>query len=332
MKRYILLAILAGWMVLASATTPLYALTLDLPVDCTPGEDCIIQNYVDQAPGEAHQDFLCRKLAYDKHKGTDFRMPVMKRGNASMAVLAAAHGTVKALRDGESEALFTTERAAVIKNRECGNGVVLRHEGGWETQYCHLQKGSVAVKEGQTVQAGAMLGRIGLSGKTEFPHLHLAVRNPKGEPVDPFNGRVMESGCGERKQQLWSDTAQQAIDTSATGFLAAGAAERPVTMEAAIMGQGGADRLPVNIPALVVWSLHYGLQAGDEIYMRINAPDGSTLVEHSQSVPRFKAQYFKYVGRKEPDTGWKAGDYLTLIQVKRDGEVVSENISTVELY
>jgi murein DD-endopeptidase MepM/ murein hydrolase activator NlpD len=38
-------------------------------------------------------------------------------------------------------------------NREYGNGVVIRHIDGFETQYCHLAKGSITVKSGDLVTA-----------------------------------------------------------------------------------------------------------------------------------------------------------------------------------
>jgi murein DD-endopeptidase MepM/ murein hydrolase activator NlpD len=72
-----------------------------------------------------------------------------------------------------------------VQGTECGNAVVIGHEGGLETQYCHMARGSVAVRPGDTVKAGQRIGRIGLSGLTEYPHLHFTVRL-NGKVVDPF--------------------------------------------------------------------------------------------------------------------------------------------------
>src|SRR3990170_2240552 len=68
-----------------------------------------------------------------------------------VAVLASADGTVKGLRDGMDDILIDNLTKETVKDRECGNGVVLDHGGGWETQYCHLLKGSVSVKKGDQV-------------------------------------------------------------------------------------------------------------------------------------------------------------------------------------
>lgn len=53
-----------------------------------------------------------------------------------------------------------------------GNHVVLDHGEGSFSAYAHLRRGSVAVGPGDTVEPGAVLGRVGNSGNTSEPHLH----------------------------------------------------------------------------------------------------------------------------------------------------------------
>jgi murein DD-endopeptidase MepM/ murein hydrolase activator NlpD len=48
------------------------------------------------------------------------------------------------------------------------------------------------VTEGQEVKAGAVLGRIGSTGRSTGPHLHYEVR-VNDEPVDPE--RFLEAGA-----------------------------------------------------------------------------------------------------------------------------------------
>jgi murein DD-endopeptidase MepM/ murein hydrolase activator NlpD len=50
----------------------------------------------------------------------------------------------------------------------------------------------VLVTEGQEVKAGAVLGRIGSTGRSTGPHLHYEVR-VNDEPVDPE--RFLEAGA-----------------------------------------------------------------------------------------------------------------------------------------
>lgn len=66
---------------------------------------------------------------------------------------------------------------------QLGNAVVLSHGYGITTRYGHL--GEVEVTPGQQVDRGAILGRVGRSGRTTGYHLHYEVRVDR-RPVDPL--------------------------------------------------------------------------------------------------------------------------------------------------
>ena len=63
-----------------------------------------------------------------------------------------------------------------------GNMVEVDHGNGLATRYGHLS--GIAVREGQNVDAGTVLGRIGSTGRATGPHLHYEVRIDD-EAVDP---------------------------------------------------------------------------------------------------------------------------------------------------
>jgi murein DD-endopeptidase MepM/ murein hydrolase activator NlpD len=63
-----------------------------------------------------------------------------------------------------------------------GNMVEIDHGNGLVTRYAHMS--DVLVEEGQEVDRGAVLGRLGSTGRSTGPHLHYEVR-VDGEPVDP---------------------------------------------------------------------------------------------------------------------------------------------------
>jgi hypothetical protein len=52
-----------------------------------------------------------------------------------------------------------------------GNHVILDHGNGEYSFYLHLQSGSVRVRAGDSVEAGAVIGRVGNSGSTPYPRL-----------------------------------------------------------------------------------------------------------------------------------------------------------------
>jgi murein DD-endopeptidase MepM/ murein hydrolase activator NlpD len=70
-----------------------------------------------------------------------------------------------------------------------GNMVEIDHGNGLTTRYAHLS--SAVVSEGQQVEAGSIIGRIGASGRATGPHLHYETRID-GEPVDP--ARFLKAG------------------------------------------------------------------------------------------------------------------------------------------
>jgi murein DD-endopeptidase MepM/ murein hydrolase activator NlpD len=71
-----------------------------------------------------------------------------------------------------------------------GNMVEIDHGNGLATRYGHMSE--VLVAEGDEVKAGAVLGRIGSTGRSTGPHLHYEVRID-GEPVDPE--RFLQAGA-----------------------------------------------------------------------------------------------------------------------------------------
>lgn len=63
-----------------------------------------------------------------------------------------------------------------------GNRIIVRHADGTHTWYCHLSK---FVKTGGKVAVGQTIGKVGSTGNSTGPHLHLEVRPGGGSPVDP---------------------------------------------------------------------------------------------------------------------------------------------------
>jgi tetratricopeptide (TPR) repeat protein len=60
------------------------------------------------------------------------------------------------------------------------NSVCIQHAGGEYTLYAHLKQGSAAVRKGQRVKAGALLGKVGNSGSSWSPHLHFCLYDSDG--------------------------------------------------------------------------------------------------------------------------------------------------------
>jgi len=95
------------------------------------------------------------------HLGVDFAAPI------GASVLSVANGVV-------TQAGFSGG---------AGRLVTVRHSGGYETMYMHLS--SIAVRAGQRVSQGDLVGRVGSSGLSTGPHLDYRIRK-NGVYVNPL--------------------------------------------------------------------------------------------------------------------------------------------------
>ncbi|MEQ1709364.1 MAG: M23 family metallopeptidase [Terricaulis sp.] len=311
---------------LTAALTPHQAVAqnFQLPIDCSVGDVCAVQNYVDvDARAGAAQDPTCGPLSYDGHDGLDIRAP-MALARRGVNVLAPAAGVVAGVRDGEPEGAFLRGGLAAVEGRECGNGVRIEHEGGWSSQLCHMRAGSLRVERGARVSAGQVLGLVGLSGHTQFPHVHLALRHGGGE-VDPLTGAPIAGlSCGPaaaRPGAHWSQAARAALSYRGAHWFALG-------FTGASPAQGAnAEDLPANsstrAPALVFWALASGPLEGDVLRVRLYGPDGALIAEGARTQTRSQAQAWLFAGRRTPAGGWPPGAYRGEAQLVRGGRVVA---------
>lgn len=308
------LALLAGLVLpqLAWAKDPL----LVMPLDCTLGKDCYVHDYVDRDAGDGVRDFTCGGLTRDAHSGTDFALLTHKARNNGVNVLAASPGRVIWVRDGMPDIASTAPNAPDITGRACGNGVAIRHGGGWITRYCHLKQDSVTVQKGQRVRMRSVLGQVGMSGLSNYPHVHFTVR--KGDQlIDPFDTSPIDRCGAANRNSLWMDS----IPYKSAGWIRAGfATEQPETT-AIDDGLESQKSIAANEPRIGAWGHFYGVQPGDNLTITWVQPSGASVVS-SRVSPGTNKRNFRWYSRVSEDAPWPKGTYTVTFELIRNGEVL----------
>lgn len=305
---------------------------LSLPLACEPEVTCFVQQYVDIDPSAEARDWRCGSATYDGHSGTDFRLLSAAAAAEGVPVLAAADGVVKGHRDGMADTFVADARRGDVDGRECGNGVVVDHGGGWETQYCHLRQGSVRVGKGQRVTRGQPLGEVGYSGLAEFAHVHFSVRHA-GKMVDPFSGLRSGEAClagGAGAAGLWDDAAASAFTYSDGRLIAVGfTGQRPDV--ARLEQDHRLDPPTPSSPALIFYARAINLRAGDRLKLSVIGPQGFEVSTESEPFDRNKARWSAFVGKPLRAPRWPAGHYQGTAAVVRGGDTVTRASIKLEI-
>lgn len=302
---------------------------LDLPIKCTIGMDCFVQHFVDMKPGKGAHDHTCGSLTYNTHGGTDFRIRTLSQMEQGIPVIAAADGVVANMRKGIKDQYFSDyskKKQKEIYSKGLGNVVVLHHGGGWNSFYAHLKQGSIRVLKGQRVSKGEILGYVGMSGLTDFPHLHFELRH-KNTRIDPFTGKERDGECGPSERNYWSDFAKRQLNYAPTFFVNTGFSEtRPIDRKDLETGRKKQEELDSRAPTLFFWSYYIGSRKGDRFTISMKDPNGRVVATHT-SKPMGKHQISRnpFVGIKRPKSGWVSGEYTGTIQVKRGAETFEES-------
>jgi murein DD-endopeptidase MepM/ murein hydrolase activator NlpD len=306
------------------------AISLALPIRCQPGLTCFFQNYVDHDVSDKARDYRCGGRSYDGHDGTDIRIRNLEIQRRGIEVLAAAPGRIIGMRNDMEDISVKTVGKAAIAGKECGNGVLIEHESGWRTQYCHMAKGSVRVKVGDQLTTGQPIGLVGLSGDTEFFHLHFTVRH-NGKTVDPFAHGAAENACGGGRS-LWAASLGEQMQYRPREIIDTGFAGIAPTMELVESGEIGRHPVTSDSVALVAYVRTIGLQAGDQQFLVVRGPGGAAVsAANLPALDRDKAQLLLISGKKRTETAWPAGRYTASYRVTRDGADVLRKSFEVEM-
>lgn len=199
------------------------------------GNNALVNVHVQTLAGERFRDYRGQSYAVDVVKAGAWgsRTGLFPDGPEDFAIFgdplhAPCAGTVVRARDGYPDRL---PRGTPPETLE-GNHVIVACGEVW-VLLAHMQRGSVQVAEGERVAVGAVVGRVGNSGASDEPHLHIHAQTPGtaeaplgGSPIPmTFDGRHLVRndrihGMSER---------HSAVDRERAPFVRVGA--RPVSFK-----------------------------------------------------------------------------------------------------
>ena len=147
-----------------------------------------------------------------------------------------------------------------------------------------MAKGSVRVKVGDQMTTGQPIGLVGLSGDTEFFHLHFTVRHG-GKIVDPFAYGAPENSCGGGRS-IWAASLGEQMQYRPREIIDYGFAGIAPTMELIESGEIGKHPVTPGSDALVAYVRAIGLQAGDQQFLAVQGPGGAAVSDQQPSRAR----------------------------------------------
>jgi len=101
-----------------------------------------------------------------------------KRFHSGIDIHAAKGETIAAANSGK--VIYAGARTGY------GNTVIIDHGGGVTTLYAHIMTRGILVSEGQNVDAGQAIAKVGSTGWSTGPHLHFEYRKA-GDTQDPLS-------------------------------------------------------------------------------------------------------------------------------------------------
>ena len=107
-------------------------------------------------------------------------------------IISPCNGRISVVVDGLPDLIPPTRD----QDNPAGNHVLIECEGV-EILLAHMQQGSTVVTVNQAVTTGDLLGKVGNSGNTSEPHLHIHAEEP-GEPGVILDGRAVPITIGGR--------------------------------------------------------------------------------------------------------------------------------------
>lgn len=194
-----------------------FRLPLDGPVTVAHGGPNTLVNY--------HAAYPDQRWAYDlevTREGKSHRGDGKKLDDYycyGLSVLAPADGTVRSVMNDDEDLPIGQDTGFINAG---GNQVTIEVASKEFLFICHMQPDSITVKPGDLVTTGQVLGRVGNSGHTSEPHVHIHLQDTPedgwGEGIPLYfhnylrDGKLIDRGIPTGGDLLGSDPIGQIVE------------------------------------------------------------------------------------------------------------------------
>jgi murein DD-endopeptidase MepM/ murein hydrolase activator NlpD len=176
-----------------------FRLPLDGPVTVAWGGSTPVVNYHVSAPAERWAYDLLITIDGMSHRGDGAQLTDYYAYDRPISAPAA--GRVVAVHDGDPD----EPPGRPAAKRGGGNRIVLEVARDQYLTLAHLKAGTIRVAPGQRVRQGDSLGRVGNSGNSSEPHLHLHLQDTpvpgSGEGIPFYFSRYVRLDTGAMVSQ-----------------------------------------------------------------------------------------------------------------------------------
>ena len=286
-----------------------YAIELAFPVACHVMTDCWITNHVDlRGTTNLSEDYMCGRKTIPQSKLTHISLGSLSQAQQNYAVVAMADGLIESVSD---------------VGGFCGNRIVIAHESGWKSSYCHLKPDTFLVSEGAKVKRGQILAALGMSGQTEWPRLAFGLTR-NGMVFDPFSGRTTLEGCEAESKPLWIggfNPPYEPAHVTSIGFSSGFPTNNDI-----MVGLDHMQKAPTDVRRLSLWGMMMNTMKGDRIVLKIETPDNRILKEEEITLDNDERYLPIYFTVSRNNMIWDPGLYKGIITITRN--VNGNNITT----
>lgn len=266
------------------------------PLGCELGKSCWISSLPRHHLQDKQLDFRCGPITYESNDGTDIALKDIPQMEEGVSVIAPISGVVEFKRDGVSDISAKGTDRKQLEGIECGNEVVISNNE-MQIELCHLKNKSINVNVGDEVRAGDVIGELGLSGLTEYPHLHINVQDKSDtvvRVVDPFYGS--QPDCGLHHKSLWSDPENMEKHATTGVVYNYGFSFEKVTAEGVMSGEY--LRVQPELPEeFIAFVDIFSVNKGDKLTISILDSGNNIFTKREHEFGKYQAKYFLFVSK-----------------------------------